>query len=144
VTWTLRRAGSSIQAVKDTGLRTVGAPAAHYLLLMHVHTYPGLTGAEFGRRLGVTTQAAALLATKLEASGLLERCSHPRHPNVHEFHLTDACFDAPRVADWVVAKVEHRARDAFAPGRSEQLRDLVDEVLAHSTRESTPDGHRIL
>lgn len=34
---------------------------------MHVHTFPGHSGAEIGRGLGVTTQAVALLAAGLDA-----------------------------------------------------------------------------
>lgn len=130
ITWTLRRADLAAQAAKDPGLRAVGVPASHYALLMHVHIYPGLTGAELGRRVGVTTQAVALLAAKLEAGGLLERRTHPRHRNVQELHLTDAGLTALNAADAVILATEQRVTDALGPERSAQLRELLDDVMA--------------
>ena len=72
---------------------------------MHVHAFPGYSGAEIGRGLGVTTQAVALLAAKLEAQGPLERRTHPRHRNVKELHLTAAGLDALQAAE----QGDHRA-----------------------------------
>ena len=144
VTWTLRRADLAVQAAKEPGLRSVGVPAAHYALLMHVHTYPGLTGAELARHLGVTTQAVALLATKLEARGLLERRTHPRHRNVHEVHLTDAGLDALRAADSVITEVERRVCHALGPERCDQLRGLLDEVIGHLAQGAAAEGYQPL
>ena len=56
VIWTLRRADLAVQRAKEPGLRAVGVPQAHYALLMHVHAFPGYSGAEIGRGLGVTTK----------------------------------------------------------------------------------------
>ncbi|MFJ8313007.1 MULTISPECIES: MarR family winged helix-turn-helix transcriptional regulator [unclassified Streptomyces] len=128
------------QAAKEPGLRAVGVPASHYALLMHVHIYPGLTGAELGRRLGVTTQAVALLATKLEAAGLLERRTHPRHRNVQELHLTDAGLAALHSADAVITDTERRITDALGPERSEQLRSLLDELTEVLASDRTPSA----
>jgi DNA-binding MarR family transcriptional regulator len=130
VIWTLRRADMAVHAVRDPELRAAGLPPAHYSLLAYVHTYPGLTGAELARRSGVSAQAVALLATKLEAKGLLERRIHPRHRNVQEFHLTPAGLDALRVGEAVTVALEQRVRTALGPERSQQLRDLLDEVIS--------------
>jgi DNA-binding MarR family transcriptional regulator len=131
VTWTLRRADLAVQRAKEPGLRAVGVPQAHYALLMHVHTFPGHSGAEIGRGLGVTTQAVALLAAKLEAQGLLERRTHPRHRNVKELHITAAGLDALQAAETVIAGLEQRVRDALGTEQSEQLRILLDKVIQH-------------
>ena len=131
VTWMLRRAGLAVQAAKEPDLRAVGVPSAHYALLMHVHVFPGLTGAELGRRLGVTTQAVALLAAKLEAKGWLERRAHPRHRNIQELHLTSEGTSALQAADHVVGAFDKAVSDALGRERSDLLRDLLDEVLAY-------------
>jgi DNA-binding MarR family transcriptional regulator len=138
ISWTLRRADLATQAAKDPGLRAVGVPNSHYALLMHVHIYPGLTGAELGRRLGVTSQAVALLATKLEAGGLLERRAHPRHRNVQELHLTTAGLAALHAADAVILDTEQRITDALGPERSAQLRELLDELIDTLTPDRAP------
>jgi DNA-binding MarR family transcriptional regulator len=127
VTWTLRRADLAVQRAKEPGLRAVGVPQAHYALLMHVHTFPGHSGAE----IGVTTQAVALLAAKLEAQGLLERRTHPRHRNVKELHITAAGLDALQAAETVITGLEQRVRDALGTEHSEQLRLLLDTVIQH-------------
>jgi DNA-binding MarR family transcriptional regulator len=69
---------------------------AHYTLMIMIDSEPGLTGAELARRLNVTPQAVASLATRLEERGRLEGRPHPRHRHVQELHLTDAGRDAPR------------------------------------------------
>jgi DNA-binding MarR family transcriptional regulator len=119
-----------MQAAKEPGLRAVGVANAHYALLMNIHTYPGLSGAELGRRLGVTTQAVALLATKLQARGLIERRTHPRHRNVQELHLTDAGEETLELAETVIVRLERRVHEILGPERYHQLRDLLDEVVS--------------
>ena len=133
VTWTLRRADLAVVRAKEPGLRAVGVPQAHYALLMQVHTFPGLSGAEIGRRLGVTTQAVALLATKLQAQGLLERRTHTRHRNVKEFHLTDAGRATLQAAETVITDIEQRVCEALGAHRCDQLRDLLDAVIDELT-----------
>jgi DNA-binding MarR family transcriptional regulator len=133
VTWGVHRAELAIQAAKEPGLREVGVPNAHYALLMTIRTYPGLSGAELGRRLGVTTQAVALLATKLQARGLIERRIHPRHRNVQELHLTDAGDEALDRAEAVIVRLERRVHEALGPERYAQLRTLLDDVVADLT-----------
>jgi DNA-binding MarR family transcriptional regulator len=139
VTWTLRRADLAVQRAKEPGLRAVGVPQAHYALLMHVHTFPGHSGAEIGRGLGVTTQAVALVAAKLEAQGLLERRTHPRHRNVKELHITAAGLDALQAAETVITGLEQRVLDALGTEHSEQLRLLLDTVIQHLGA-TTPQG----
>ena len=129
VSWTVRRADLAIQALKDPGLREVGVPNSHYSLLMHVHVFPGLNGAELARRLGVTTQAVALLATKLEARGFLERRAHPRHRSVQEFHLTSAGREALHAADVVVTDVDDQVRAVLGEERSDQLHEMLTEIV---------------
>jgi DNA-binding MarR family transcriptional regulator len=130
VLWTINRTDVALRAVKEPRLRAVGVPYAHYALLMLIHTYPGLTGAEVARRLGVTTQAVALLAAKLEKSGLVERRTHPRHSNVQELYLTPAGRDALSRADAVVADMEQRVCDALGPEKADELRELLGIVVA--------------
>jgi DNA-binding MarR family transcriptional regulator len=139
VTWGIHRAELAVQAAKEPGLRTVGVPNAHYALLMTIRTYPGLSGAELGRRLGVTTQAVALLATKLQTRGLVERRIHPRHRNVQELHLTDAGDEALDQAEAVIVRLERRVYEALGPERYAQLRALLDDVVADLTGSTDSD-----
>jgi DNA-binding MarR family transcriptional regulator len=128
--WILRRADLVVQTAKDRSLKPTGLTAAQYSLLMHVYVYPGLNGAELGRLMGVTTQAVALLAAKLEASGLLERRVHPRHRNIQEFALTEEGRQMLATADTSVGGVEDRIRGVLGPERTTQLRELLEIVLA--------------
>lgn len=129
VTWGIHRAELAVQAAKEPGLRAVDVANAHYALLMTIHTYPGLSGAELARRLGVTTQAVALLATKLQARGLIERRTHPRHRNVQELHLTAAGSEALERAEAVIVRLERQVHEILGRDRYDQLRILLDDVV---------------
>lgn len=128
VTWALRRAELAVQTLKEQRLRPLGMAAAHYTLLMSVHSEPGLVSAELARRLNVTPQAVASLVARLEGRGQLERREHPRHRHVQELHLTDAGREALRAADQVIADVERHITEGLGPDQSAQLRTLLDQV----------------
>jgi DNA-binding MarR family transcriptional regulator len=128
--WVLRRADLLVQAAKERSLKPVGLSTAQYSLLMHVHVYPGLNGAELGRLMGVTTQAVALLAGKLQANGLLERRAHPRHRNIQEFALTQEGQQVLETAYTGVGGVEDRLRAALGPKDTARLRELLGTVIA--------------
>jgi DNA-binding MarR family transcriptional regulator len=130
LTWALRRAELAVQAAKERRLRPLGMLAAHYSLLISVHAAPGPTGAELARRLGVTPQAVASLAAKLEERGLIERRQHPRHRHVQELHLTDAGRDALRAADRVVADIEGAITEKLGRDSSAALTAMLDSVVA--------------
>ncbi|MEV0151385.1 MULTISPECIES: MarR family transcriptional regulator [unclassified Nonomuraea] len=128
LTWALRRAELAVQALKEQRLRSLGMAAAHYSLLISVHTEPGLTGAELARRLNVTPQAVASLVSRLEGRGQIERREHPRHRHVQELHLTDAGRETLRAADAVIAGVERQITDELGPDESARLRALLSRV----------------
>ncbi|MFI1034519.1 MarR family winged helix-turn-helix transcriptional regulator [Streptomyces sp. NPDC020951] len=134
VTWALRRAELAVLTLKEQRLRPLGLAAAHYTLLMSVHTEPGLNGAELARRLNVTPQAIASLVARLESRGQLERREHPRHRHVQELHLTDAGREALHAADQVIADIERQITDDLGADDTEQLRTLLDHV-AKTVRE---------
>ena len=121
-----------MQRAKEPGLRAVGVPQAHYALLMHVHAFPGYSGAEIGRGLGVTTQAAALLPPpSWKPQGLLERRTHPRHRNVKELHITAAGLDALPAARRSSPGWNNACADALGTEHSEQVRLLLETVIQH-------------
>ncbi|WP_026554418.1 MarR family winged helix-turn-helix transcriptional regulator [Arthrobacter sp. 35W] len=128
VTWALRRAELAVQTLKEKRLRPLGMVAAHYTLLMSVHSEPGLIGAELARRLNVTPQAVASLVTRLESRGQLERREHPRHRHVQELHLTDAGREAMHAADEVIADVERVITEALGSDAAGHLRALLNQV----------------
>jgi DNA-binding MarR family transcriptional regulator len=82
-----------------------------------------------GPRLGVTTQAVALLASKLQARGLIERRTHPRHRNVQELHLTAAGSQALERAESVIVRLERQVYEILGADRYSQLRSLLDDVV---------------
>ncbi len=130
VIWALRRAELAVQNLKDRELRALGMAASHYTLLVSVHAEPGLAGATLARRLNVTPQAIASLVTRLEGRGLIERRTHPRHPQVQELHLTSAGQVALEQADQVIAVIEQRVVDSLGGAESDQLRSELDRLTA--------------
>jgi DNA-binding MarR family transcriptional regulator len=135
VTWALRRAELAVSTLKEQRLRPLGMAAAHYTLLISVHSEPGLTGAELARRLNVTPQAVASLVARLEGRGQLERREHPRHRHVQELHVTVAGRKALLAADSVVDDIERQITDGLGPKETAQLRTLLDRV-AETVREA--------
>lgn len=88
VTWALRRAELAVQTLKEQRLRPLGMAAAHYTLLMSVHSEPGLAGAELARRLNVTPRpsppswhawraAASWRGASTRATGTCRNCTSP-------------------------------------------------------------------
>jgi DNA-binding MarR family transcriptional regulator len=128
--WVLRRADLVVQTAKERSLKASSLTTAQYSLLMHVEVYPGLNGAELGRLMGVTTQAVAMLAAKLQANGLLERRAHPRHRNIQEFTLSEEGRRTLAAAYTAVGEVEDRIRAALGPARTAQFKELLDAVIA--------------
>ncbi|WP_433176950.1 MarR family winged helix-turn-helix transcriptional regulator [Actinoallomurus sp. CA-150999] len=135
VSWALRRTEWAVQGVKEQRLRSLGMVAAHYSLLISVHSEPGLTGAELARRLNVTPQAVASLVARLEDRGQLRRRPHPRHRHVQELHLTDAGREALRLADAVVAEIEQQIAEKLGPEDTARLTALLGQV-ADAVREA--------
>ena len=129
VLWALRRAELAARTLKNQQLRPLGMAAAHYSLLMLVHTEPGLTGAELARRLDVTPQAVASLVARLDDKGQLERRAHPRHRHIQELHLTDAGREALKAADGAIATIEDRITDRLGPDEAARLTRLLDDVI---------------
>ncbi|RSM44275.1 MarR family transcriptional regulator [Amycolatopsis balhimycina DSM 5908] len=117
-----------MQALKEQRLRSLGLSVAHYSLLYSVHTHPGLTGAELARRLGVTPQAVAALADRLEERGQVERRTHPRHRRVQELHLTAAGRAVLGLADAVVAEIEQKITEQLGDADTATLRALLGRV----------------
>ncbi|WP_327714735.1 MarR family transcriptional regulator [Streptomyces sp. NBC_00490] len=134
VTWALRRAELAVLTLKEQRLRPLGMAAAHYTLLISVHSDPGLTGAELARRLNVTPQAVASLVARLENRGQLERREHPRHRHIQELHLTDAGREALHAADAVISGIERQITDGLG-SEAGQLRALLEKV-AEAARET--------
>jgi DNA-binding MarR family transcriptional regulator len=126
--WALRRAEVAVQGLKEQRLRGLGMAPAHYTLMIMLDSEPGLTGAELARRLNVTPQAVASLATRLEDRGRLERRPHPRHRHVQELHLTDAGRDALRAADPVIAAIERRIVEELGSDDASRLTALLHRV----------------
>lgn len=128
VTWALRRAEMAVVASKEDQLRPLGMPASHYALLISVHAEPGLAGAEIARRLGVTPQAVASLAARLEKRGQLERRAHPRHRHIQELHLTDSGREALSAADAVIKTIDQRIAGMMTPEELGTLTKLLHRV----------------
>ncbi|MBZ5736124.1 MarR family transcriptional regulator [Nocardioides sp. TRM66260-LWL] len=127
VVWALRRAFVAVEHVKDQRLRTVGVTPAQYGLLMHVAGTAGLTASEIARRLGVSPQNVATMATRMEDVGWITREAHERHPHVRELHLTDAGRAHLEAADAEVSALEDVVR-AHLGADAEALRGLLETL----------------
>lgn len=122
IIWLLRRAFHSIEAEKERRLKSTGVTPSHYAVLINISASPGLTSAELARRLQVTPQNVAGLASKLEILGWIERRDHPLHSHMRELHLTSAGESVLALADAVVSQLESDIRASIS---AEQLHELA-------------------
>ncbi|RSN39896.1 MarR family transcriptional regulator [Amycolatopsis sp. WAC 04197] len=87
---------------------------------------PGrLSGAELGRRAGVTPQAMWSAVAGLEQRELVERSPHPTHGRVLEIGITEDGIDVLAQAQELTAPVDAHAMATLTDGEQRQLRALL-------------------
>lgn len=134
----LRRAFLTVEAEKGARLRPVGLHAAHFSLMINIAESPGLSGAVLARTLGVTPQNVASLATRLQASGLIERRAHRRHEHIQELYLTPKGEEVVAAADAIVAGLEADIARVLGEEDAAHLRRILARLLADLPTESSP------
>jgi DNA-binding MarR family transcriptional regulator len=100
----------------DEALRPCGITATQLGILNRLAQRPGLSGAELGRLMLTTSQAAQLMLAALERKGLIERNPDPNHGRIVRSVLTD---EGSRVVD---------ACGAVARNVEQQLAAVLDEA----------------
>ncbi len=118
-------AGYHHRAARARELRTA---QLDLLALEHVACCPGLTLAELGERMGLTSGGITGLTTRLERAGLLSRAPHPRDRRSRALALTSQ--GAARLQDYLqpIAAPVREAVSALSPRDRAVVTRFLDQL----------------
>lgn len=119
-------------------LRLSGVTALQYTALTVLQRRPRMTSAELARLSFVRAQSTADLVAGLARRGLVSRAPDPDHGRRLLIELTDSGRDLLDAYDPLVAQLEERMLDGFAPDEREVFRALL--VRARRALAAAPDA----
>lgn len=125
----LKRAEQSLLRAKSAAVKPAGLTLAQYVALAELDAQPGITGATLARACLVTPQAMMVVLKAMQEQGLIQRITHPRHPNVLEIHLTRVGHEALDTARQLAEPVEQRLRNSLSPQEQTTLRGLLTRLI---------------
>jgi DNA-binding MarR family transcriptional regulator len=70
-----------------------------------------------------------ILLKTMEQQGLITRSLHPRHPNVHELHMTETGREAFHAGRERVEPIERRVVGAFSPKDLDSFRAFLSRFI---------------
>ncbi len=125
----VKRAEQAMVRSKSAALKSVGLSPSQYVALFELDRLPGITAATLARACLVTPQAMMILLKTMEQQGLIERSSHPRHPNVLELHMTEVGREALHAARDRVEPIEQRVFGAFSAKETVAFREFLSRFI---------------
>ncbi|MFI5046433.1 MAG: MarR family winged helix-turn-helix transcriptional regulator [Acidimicrobiia bacterium] len=136
--WLFMQAFHYTRRTFDEAVRPHGISATQLGVLNRLAERPGLSGAELGRSMLTTSQAAQLMLKTLERRGLVERAPDPNHGRIVRSVLTE---EGRRVVDVCAPVVRRVDQELFAVLDAEERAALVDLLLRymHETPPTPPE-----
>jgi DNA-binding MarR family transcriptional regulator len=126
----VKRAEQAMVRAKSAALKSVGLSLSQYVALFELDQQPGITAATLARACLVTPQAIMILLKTMEQQGLIERSSHPRHPNVLELHMSEVGRESLHAARERVEPIEQRVFGAFSAKETAAFREFLSRFIA--------------
>jgi DNA-binding MarR family transcriptional regulator len=133
ITWLLKQAWEHGRRTVDDAIRSHGVTTAQIGILNRLADSPGLSGAELGRRLLITPQAAQLALATLQRHGLVERTPDPNHGRILRTYLTEEGRRVTTVCLVDALESEARLLDVLDAGEQETLRELLKRLAGRPT-----------
>ena len=88
----------------------------------------GLRLTELAKRTHTTKQALRYIINQLEAAGYVERVPDPTDGRAKIIRLTERGWEGRRVADEIIASLEHECLRQLGEERMMQFKDLIKDV----------------
>jgi DNA-binding MarR family transcriptional regulator len=88
----------------------------------------GLRLTELAKRTHTTKQALRYIINQLEAAGYVERVPDPTDGRAKIIRLTERGWEGRRVADEIIASLEHECLRQLGEERMKQFKDLMKDV----------------
>lgn len=134
IAYAVRMLANSLGQQIDQALRPLQLTQAQLAALAQLafSEHGWLSGAELGRRAGVTAQAMSASLPALVERGLVDRAPHLTHGRVIRVWITPEGRRLLARAQSLTAAVDARAMAVLAPDEQRQLRSLLLRVMAGS------------
>jgi DNA-binding MarR family transcriptional regulator len=132
IAYLVRVLSNALSQQIEQALRPVGLTQAQLAALgqLAFSDEGWLSGAELGRRAGVTAQAMSTALTALEGRGLVERGPHPDRGRVIRVWITAEGSRLLERAQQLTAPVDTRAMALLSDDEQRQLRLLLVRAMA--------------
>jgi DNA-binding MarR family transcriptional regulator len=126
----IKRAEQALMTEKAHVLREHGLTVAQYSALMLLRYVPEASAAQLSRACLVTPQTMATILGNLEQKGLVTRKPSALHQRVLSTRLTATGTSVVHKADHAAKNVEQQLSAQFTADEREQLKNLLDRVVA--------------
>jgi DNA-binding MarR family transcriptional regulator len=132
IAFIVRLLANALNQQIEQALRPVGLTQAQLAALAQLAASEQgwLSGAELGRRAGVTAQAMSSALAGIEARGLVRRGPHPSRGRVIRVWTTDEGRQLVATAQRLTAPVDARAQALLSTEERRQLRDLLLRAIS--------------
>lgn len=127
----MRMVSSTLSQQLDRTLRRFSLTHAQLAALaqLGLESPEALSGAELGRRAGVTAQSMSTAIASLLERGLVVRAPHPTHGRVLEVRITPAGLELLERAQAATKGVEDRALASVTPEQQRELRSILRQMM---------------
>ncbi|MBO0729091.1 MAG: MarR family transcriptional regulator [Acidimicrobiaceae bacterium] len=140
--WLMKRAFYHLHRAVNEAVWEYGITATQLGALNRLVERPGLSGAELGRRLLVTPQAAQLALTALEERGLVERKPDANHGRILRNFVTDEGRRVTRLGVSRALAVEERYLAVLDADEQAMLTDFLRRLAQVQPADSFAGDHR--
>lgn len=127
IAYLVRMLSNSLSQQIERALRPLQLTQAQLAALAQLALGPadGLSGAELGRRAGVTPQSMSTAVAGLHRRGLVTRSRHPTHGRMIQIRITEEGRRVLERAQELTAPVDARALALLSVDERQQLRTLL-------------------
>lgn len=102
----------------------------------------GMRLTELASHAGITKQSAGELVDDMVGLGYVERIADPADKRAKLICLTERGREAQRVGFGLFSEIERRWAERFGPERFDQLRELLEEIVADRAPAAVPELKR--
>jgi DNA-binding MarR family transcriptional regulator len=102
----------------------------------------GMRLTELAAHAGITKQSAGELVDDMVDLGYVERIADPADKRAKLICLTERGREAQRIGFGLFTEIERRWAEHFGPERFEQLRELLEEIVADRAPAAVPELKR--
>ena len=132
------RAAKLMRGAADAGLRRHGVRVGQNLVLQALWESDGLAPGEIAQRLHVATPTVVKMATRMEATGLVQRRRDEKDARLVRLHLTDRGRSLQRPISEELERLRERATAHLTASERRQLEAALAKIVANLQQVQPP------